>query len=130
MKTILYICCFLIYSSLYSQSISGTVYDSVTKEPLLGASVYFEGTTIGGITDEQGKFTLYTEKSSTSQLVVSYLGYTDAILTPSSDAPIKVYLVAKEESLDEVVVTATPLFTREQMLIAFRAQFLGTNHEN
>lgn len=125
MKTFLYICCFFFCSNLCAQSISGTVYDQATKEPLLGASVYFEGTTIGGITDEQGKFTLHTEKNSTSQLVVSYLGYKDVVLNLSGDEPIIVYLTAQEESLDEVVVTASPLFTREQLLIAFRAQFLG-----
>ncbi|MFT5892197.1 MAG: hypothetical protein ACI9Y7_002307 [Dokdonia sp.] len=126
MKKHLYILCFLFYGTLSAQTISGTVYDSVTKEPLLGASVYFEGTTIGGITNEQGKFILYTKKSSMSQLVVTYLGYTDAVLTLSGNRPLTVFLIPKEESLDEVVVIATPLFTREQLLTAFRAQFLGT----
>lgn len=125
MKALFYIFCFLFYGSLYAQSVSGIVYDGVTKEPLLGASVYFEGTTIGGITNEQGKFSLYTEITSTSQLVVTYLGYTDVVLNASGKKPLTIYLLPKEESLDEVVVTATPLFTREQMLIAFRAQFLG-----
>lgn len=125
MKTYLCILYFLICGSLSAQTISGTVYDSVTKEPLLGASVYFEGTTIGGITDEQGKFTLYTEKNSTSQLVVTYLGYKDVVLNISDNKPLIVYLVPKEESLDEVVVTATSLFTRKQLLQAFRIQFLG-----
>lgn len=125
MKTLCCIFCFLFYGSLYAQSVSGIVYDGVTKEPLLGASVYFEGTTIGGITNEQGKFSLYTEITSTSQLVVTYLGYTDVVLNASEKKPLTIYLLPKEESLDEVVVTATPLFTREQMLTAFRAQFLG-----
>ncbi|WP_299214477.1 carboxypeptidase-like regulatory domain-containing protein [uncultured Dokdonia sp.] len=111
---------------MYAQTVSGTVYDSVTKEPLLGASVYFEGTTIGGITNEQGKFSLYSEINSTSQLVVTYLGYTDAVFTLSGNKPLTIYLTPKEESLDEVVVTATSLFTREELLAAFRTQFLGT----
>jgi len=126
MKTLFYTFCFLFYGSLYAQTVSGTVYDSVTKEPLLGASIYFEGTTIGGITNEQGKFSLYTDITSTSQLVVTYLGYTDVVLNASGKKPLTIYLVSKEESLDEVVVTATPLFTREQLLMAFRRQFLGT----
>lgn len=126
MKQLLGICFLFLYGTLCAQSIRGTVYDSKTKEPLLGASVYFEGTTIGGITDEKGNFTLYTEISSTSQLVVSYLGYKDAIRTPSGEKPLTIFLIPKEESLDEVVVTAKPLFTRKQLLIAFRAQFLGT----
>ena len=126
MKLFFYMICFLFCSSLYAQTVSGIVYDHVTKEPLLGASVYFEGTTIGGITNEQGKFSLYSEITSTSQLVVTYLGYTDAVFTLSGNKPLTVYLIPKEESLDEVVVTASPLFNREELLAAFRTQFLGT----
>lgn len=126
MKLFFYGICFLFYGSLSAQTVSGTVYDSVTKEPLLGASVYFEGTTIGGITNEQGKFSLYSEITSTSQLIVSYLGYTDVVLSLSGNKPLTVYLIPKEESLDEVVVTASPLFTRKELLAAFRTQFLGT----
>lgn len=126
MKALYYIFCFLFYGSLYAQTVSGTVYDSVTKEPLLGASVYFEGTTIGGITNEQGKFSLYSEITSTSQLIVSYLGYTDVVLSLSGNKPLTVYLIPKEESLDEVVVRASPLFTRKELVAAFRTQFLGT----
>jgi len=58
-------------------------------------------------------------------LVVTYLGYTDVVLNASVKKPLTIYLLPKEESLDEVVVTTKPLFTRAQMLIAFRRQFLG-----
>lgn len=126
MKLFFYVIFFLSCGSLYAQTVSGTVYDSVTKEPLLGASVYFEGTTIGGISNEQGKFSLYSEITSTSQLVVTYLGYTDAVFTLSGNKPLTVYLIPKAESLDEVVVTATQLFTRKELLAAFRTQFLGS----
>jgi hypothetical protein len=40
--------CICIYSSsLYAQSITGTVIDAKTNEPLSFATVYLEGTTIG-----------------------------------------------------------------------------------
>lgn len=126
MKLFFYVIFFLSCGSLSAQTVSGTVYDSVTKEPLFGASVYFEGTTIGGITNEEGKFNLYSDITSTSQLVITYLGYTDVVLSLSGNTPLTVYLIPKEESLDEVVVTASPLFTRKELLAAFRTQFLGT----
>lgn len=128
LRKLLVILIILTCNTMYAQTITGVVYDSKTQEPLLGASVYFEGTTIGGITDEQGKFVLHAKKNSTSQIIVSYLGYKDAILNPTDtgERPIKVFLIPKAESLSEVVVTANPLFTRAQLLKAFKTQFLGT----
>ena len=40
----------------YAQIIKGTVFDKITNESLEGASVYLDGTTIGVITNSEGKF--------------------------------------------------------------------------
>jgi hypothetical protein len=60
---------------VHSQNISGTVIDDRTKEPLFGATVYIDGTTIGTITDFNGDFKLELKKTLNSLLVISYLGY-------------------------------------------------------
>ncbi len=39
-------------------TVSGIVRDSLSKEPLPSVSVYFDGSTIGAVTDMNGKFTL------------------------------------------------------------------------
>lgn len=57
---------FLLGSSLFSQVITGTVYDGATGEPLPGATVRVQGTNIGTLTDEKGAFSLPIKKSSLS----------------------------------------------------------------
>jgi hypothetical protein len=119
---------FLCYSlPLLAQGISGTVYDSKTKAPLEGASVYFEGTTRGGITDANGRFTLNTGKQISSPLIITYLGYTDAVLTASWTVPMEIGLVIAPESLGEVIITGVKPFTRKELMRAFKEQFLGTS---
>lgn len=119
-----YLCLFLV-NSLFSQTINGIVVDKTTQEPLIGASVYFDGTTIGTITDENGAFTLETEKKITAPFIISYIGYTDVVLQLGDQLEgLKISLSPKAVSLNEVVLRADP-FTREQKLKAFKLQFLG-----
>ncbi len=125
LRNTLVILSILVYSTLHAQTISGIVYDSKTLQPLLGAAVYYEGTTIGGITDEKGQFRLYPKKNSTSQIIVSYLGYEDAVIPPTDQKFVKVYLTPQPESLSEVVLRGNPLFSRAQLLKAFKREFLG-----
>ncbi|MCB0427330.1 MAG: carboxypeptidase-like regulatory domain-containing protein, partial [Mangrovimonas sp.] len=46
----------LTIQGVFSQTIIGHVLDGQTREPLMGVSVYFDGTTIGSITNEKGAF--------------------------------------------------------------------------
>lgn len=45
-------------SDVASGSLHGVITDGATKEPLIGATVRLEGTSLGGITDMDGKFTI------------------------------------------------------------------------
>lgn len=56
-------------------SLSGTVLDGQTKEVLLGANVYFTGTSIGAITDLNGDYIITGIPAGTYELSVSYIGY-------------------------------------------------------
>ncbi len=56
-------------------SIMGTVVDGETDEPLIGASVLLQGTTIGTITDVDGKFNLVGVKAGDYTLQITYTGY-------------------------------------------------------
>ena len=55
-------------------SASGIVKDSVSGEPLPYVSVYFDGTTIGVMTDDNGMFSLKNDKGNT-KLAAASLGY-------------------------------------------------------
>jgi len=55
--------------------ITGTVTDTQTKQPLIGASVALVGTTLGGITDENGRYTIANVPVGTYKLRISSVGY-------------------------------------------------------
>ena len=60
----------------FSQTtVTGTVIDSESNDPLAGANVVETGTTNGAITDFDGNFTLETSAKA-GTLTISYIGYT------------------------------------------------------
>lgn len=93
--------------SIYSQSttIRGIVRDSVTNKPLEFATVSFDGTTIGKLTDEKGRFSL-TSKSGHTLIQVALMGYeTKHITVPKGKiTDIDIKLQAPGVRLNEVVV--------------------------
>lgn len=64
--------------SLRAQDLRGVVRDA-ENQPLVGASVYWAGTTIGASTDAQGAFLLHRVKGY-DKLVASYLGFVNDTL--------------------------------------------------
>ena len=89
-------------TTLHAQiTASGTVVESSTGEPVIGASILEEGTSNGTITDYDGHFQLTV--SPGAQLVISYVGYKPQHLAPSAGMIIK--LAEDSEVLEEVVVT-------------------------
>ena len=79
-KTVLLILLFTVCSTATGQDkgtalIKGTVEDYETGEMLIGASVYFEGTTIGTTAGLKGDFTLTVSQKGNYELVVSMVGY-------------------------------------------------------
>lgn len=94
----------LIPVSAYAQTqrtVTGTVLDE-TGEPLIGATVKVEGTTLGTSTDFDGHFSLSIPESA-KQLTFSYVGYINQTVEITSNV-IDVTLQPNSEILDEVVV--------------------------
>ena len=56
-----------------NMSVKGYVYDKITGEPLIGATVLQKGTQNGVVTDVDGNFVLALPVNGT--LVVNYIGY-------------------------------------------------------
>ncbi|WP_250736550.1 SusC/RagA family TonB-linked outer membrane protein [Bacteroides fragilis] len=73
-------------------------------QPVVGASVLAKGTTVGVITDLNGKFTLSGIPSSAKTLQISYIGMQTAEVAIAPN--IKVILKTDSKALDEVVVVA------------------------
>lgn len=88
------------------QSVSATVKDSKTNEVLIGVSIQLKGTSVGSITDSNGKFVLANKVLTDNDILVfSYVGYQTRELLPSSVGSV-VYLEPQVLLFDEVIVTA------------------------
>jgi len=83
-------------------SVTGTVQDK-TQEPLIGVSVFVKGTTIGVITDMDGRYTVNAPDEG-SVLVFSYIGYTTQEIRVGNQRQMNVVLQDDAKLLDEVVV--------------------------
>ncbi|WP_428331104.1 DUF5686 family protein [Mucilaginibacter sp.] len=88
-----------------STVVSGTVTDASNKQPLPFVTVSFTGTTIGIATDNDGKFSISSDKP-VKQIKVSFLGYKDATfsIVPGAKQNINVRLFPSSNQLNEVVV--------------------------
>ena len=56
-------------------TLRGTVTDSTTGSPLIGANVFVMGTALGNVTDREGEFRIVKVPRGSYTLKVSYLGY-------------------------------------------------------
>ncbi|MBV4312239.1 carboxypeptidase-like regulatory domain-containing protein, partial [Bacteroides thetaiotaomicron] len=72
-------------------------------QPVVGASVLVKGTTMGTVTDIDGKFTISDVPSSSRTLKISYIGM-KAQEVPIKAGTMKVVLTPDAEVLEEVVV--------------------------
>lgn len=62
------------FSIIAQTTISGKVIDS-KKQPILGASIYLDGTYDGTSTNEKGEFSFKTEEKGTQTLVISFVSF-------------------------------------------------------
>lgn len=112
---------------VFSQAISGTVYDGATGEKVIGASVYFANTSIGTITDEEGYFSIDPKFNSNTYLVINHIGYVIKTIDFQDLGPnLNIYMQEEFFEVPEVVLVSDP-FSRRQKLQLFRAEFLGDN---
>lgn len=103
-KALFYSLLFFGFSLLAQTKVGGIVVDE-QNEPIPFANVVFKGSTIGTITNENGKFYLESQKTWNT-LAVSFLGYENKEITLTKRINFKLVIKLKEESnvLNEVVV--------------------------
>ena len=93
----------LLAASAEAQDLRGVVRDA-EGQPLVGASVYWAGTTIGASTDAEGAFLLHRVKNY-DRLVASYLGYVnDTLRVENGTERVEMALSAEGVALEDVVV--------------------------
>lgn len=100
-----------------SRSITGTVTDSDDGSSLPGVSVVVKGTTIGTVTDIEGKFTLSVPRDANT-LRFSFVGYSPREVDITTLTVVNVALAKSAFDVDEVVVTALGV-SREKKALGY-----------
>lgn len=92
------------YAFAQTKAVEGVVLYMEDNEPVIGATVVVKGsTTVGTLTDMDGKFQLSNIPEGAKLLVVSYVGMKPKEVQIKSN--VKVLLETDAQLLDEVVVT-------------------------
>ena len=93
-------------AAIFAQAtVSGSVIETSTKEPIPGANVIVKGTSAGTITDFDGNFSLNVSSFPVT-IVVSSIGYNTTEMIVTSEQRVVVSL-AEGVALDEVVLIGT-----------------------
>ena len=106
-KNLLFVAVLFVSASLLGQAkITGEVVDE-TNQPLPGASIVVKGTANGTSTDFDGKFSLQAGASS-GTIVISFIGFqSKEVSFSSSNAKLGTIQLQEDDSLDEIILTAT-----------------------
>lgn len=86
-----------------SSKVTGLVISKDDGQPIIGASILVVGTSVGTITDIDGKFTIENVPSSATKLRVSYIGMKPQEIKIKPF--MKIVMTSDSEMLEEVVVT-------------------------
>ena len=100
------------------RKISGIVKDA-TGTPVIGANVVVKGTTIGNVTDIDGRFSLEIPENAT--LTISYIGYLTQEIAVGNRSDLSIQLKEDSETLDEVVVIGYGTTSAKKMVSAVTA---------
>ncbi|MTK51853.1 TonB-dependent receptor [Paludibacter sp.] len=98
---LLILCSFTAALAQQSGNVTGVITDE-KGEAIIGAAVKLKGSTVGTVTDIDGKFSLKAPASSV--LSISYVGYTSQEVPVNGRTSINVQLKEDTKKLDEVVV--------------------------
>ncbi len=96
------------FSSFSQTTVSGTVVDEDSGEPLIGVNIYVKGTVSGTVTNIRGEFMLSTNTPPPFSLVFSSIGFQSQEMELSGESKdLKVTMVTQSLLGQEVVVSAT-----------------------
>ena len=113
---------FFISNLIYSQeTVKGIVTDE-NNQPLFGANVFWLNSSLGTITDENGKFSL-KNSTETTFLVVSYIGFETQKIEVTTNS---IAVILKETTtLKDVTVTKTKKSTEQSLYKVTNVQVMG-----
>lgn len=93
--------------------VKGVVKDAA-GQPLMGVSIYVEGTTNGTTTDATGAYTI--SAAADAKIVFSYIGYTDVAQAVDNRTVIDVIMKEDAKAIDDVVVVGYGTLKKAQLV--------------
>jgi TonB-linked SusC/RagA family outer membrane protein len=94
-----------------SGTVTGTITDAATSQPLVAAQVFITGTTLGSTTGSDGKYSISGVQAGTVEVNVRRIGYASVArrvqVAEGQTATADFALSSAAVSLSEIVVTAT-----------------------
>ena len=129
-RSLFFFFCFFFAQTIFSQQfyIRGRVTDSESQQPLKGASVYINNTTIGTVTNDNGDFELGPFDPGRYEVIASYVGYDPLLYSAeikASGIRIIFKVEKKEQVMREVLVLSNEL--RKRYLDIFKKYVLGVS---
>jgi hypothetical protein len=119
----LYIFLILLASgSAFSQSIKGKITDASNSDPLVGAVVKVQGTTLGTISDLDGNYEITDIKPGVYTLEYTYIGYKtktlkDIVVTSKITTDLNISLSGEGIETEEITIESSPTLANEQSLL-------------
>jgi len=99
--------------SFAQSTVSGTIMGADMNQPLPGVNIIEKGTSNGATTNFDGEFTLNT-KSSSGELVLSFVGYTSKTISFTADQDFgTIVMESSEVGLQEVQIIASVAVDRK-----------------
>jgi TonB-linked SusC/RagA family outer membrane protein len=102
-KKLLFLLLLLPFSILAQNTLSGTVLDKSSGQPIPGVNVNVQGSTNGVSTDFDGKFQLPNAKKG-AKIVFSFIGYKNTVINYDAQKSVTVSLEEDANQLSEVVI--------------------------
>lgn len=120
---LLFLCC--PFLALSQNILKGNVKD-LDQNALPDVSIYFDGTTIGTITDEDGDFSILMPRDRSIPLIISMLGFETLQVTNYANAKERITFNLKPstEQLNPVMLEHDT-WSREKKLAEFKKAFFG-----
>ncbi|MDN3658059.1 carboxypeptidase-like regulatory domain-containing protein [Ferruginibacter paludis] len=118
-------------SAVAQTVIRGKVVNEATAQPLQGASIYFNNTSIGTSSNAEGVFSIPLPAMENAELIISSVGYERLVYKPDASTiqhnTIVFKLAQKAEQLKDVLILTDAV--RKKYLAIFEKEFLGITEE-
>ncbi len=120
------------FAAAQSTEVEGTISDALSGETLPFANVIFTGSTVGTITDVDGKYILKSSDPALTQITVSFLGYQNQTLDikVGESQLLDVKMESDAKNLQEVVVTTKKKVRKDTAAIRLYRRILKNKDVN